>query len=78
MRADIWAMLILALIGSVWTFSCVMAVALCVAARRGDERIAVALLPPEAEAEVTFIATFAEPEASPARTARPAQQRSNV
>jgi hypothetical protein len=71
-------MLILALIGSVWIFSCVMAVALCVAARRGDERIAVALLPPEVEAEVAFVATFAEPAAQPAPVTRPAQQRANV
>jgi hypothetical protein len=69
-------MLILALIGSVWIFSCVMAVALCVAARRGDERIAVALLPAEAEAEVAFVATFAEPAAQPAPAARPAHSRS--
>ena len=67
-------MLILALIGSVWIFSCVMAVALCVAARRGDERIAVALLPAAAvEAEVAFVATFAEPDGASPRRVRPAR-----
>jgi hypothetical protein len=64
-------MLILTLIGSVWIFSCVMAVALCVAARRGDERIAVALFPAaEPEVEVAFVATFAEPETAPATAPR--------
>jgi hypothetical protein len=71
-------MLILALIGSVWIFSCVMAVALCVAARRGDERIAFAYVSNEADADVAFVATFAEPAAQPAPGARPAQQRSAV
>jgi hypothetical protein len=69
-------MLILALIGSVWIFSCAMAVALCVAARRGDERIAVVLVPADAEVEVAFVAAFAEPEVQ-APVARPGvQQRS--
>jgi hypothetical protein len=64
-------MLILALIGSVWIFSCVMAVALCVAARRGDERITVALFPAaDVDVDVAFVATFAEPEAQ-APVARP-------
>ena len=66
-------MLILALIGSVWIFSCVMAVAPCVAARRGDERIAAAPLPFDADLDVAFVVTFAEPEV-PAPVARPAVQ----
>ena len=36
-------MLILALIGATWLLTCLMAVALCVMARRGDEAMAVAL-----------------------------------
>jgi len=66
-------MFILAMIGSVWIFSCVMAVALCVAARRGDELIAAAALPVDADLDVAFVATFAEPEL-PAPVARPAVQ----
>jgi len=69
-------MLILALICSVWLFSCVMAVALCVAARRGDERIAFAFVSTEADADVAFVATFAEPVAQ--SSARLAPQRSAV
>jgi hypothetical protein len=47
-------------IGGAWALSCVMAVALCVMARRGDEQLTVVLdrLPAP---DVDFVATFAEP-----------------
>ena len=51
-------------------------VALCVAARRGDERIAAAPLPFDAELDVAFVVTFAEPESR--RRARPRRARSSA
>lgn len=66
-------------IASVWTLGCVMAVALCVMARRGDDALtlgatvepAVAELP----ADVAWVATIAAPEvATPAApVAQPAR-----
>ena len=60
-------MLILALIGATWLITCLVAVSLCVMARRGDEAMAVALatVAPQPAQEVSFVATFAEPEATP-------------
>jgi hypothetical protein len=61
-------MLLLIGIATVWTFSCGMAVALCVMARRGDEAMehAMSRVPVgEPEVDVAFVATLAEPQ--PAR-----------
>ena len=53
-------------IGGVWALSCVMAVALCVMARRGDEQLSrIFASLPEMTPEVDFVATLSEPE--PAR-----------
>ncbi len=64
-------MLILALIGATWLITCLVALSLCVMARRGDEAMAVALatVVPQPAQEVSFVATFAEPEATPAPVA---------
>jgi hypothetical protein len=60
-------------IASAWIVCCVMAVALCVMARRGDEQLTVifSAMPEQPEVEVDFVATFAAPEPAlaPARTA---------
>ena len=73
-------MLLLALIPIVWISCCAMAVALCIAARRADEDLAMVFLAPDAEEPaVDFVATFAEPqaEAAPApRDVRSAQRQS--
>ena len=46
-------------IGGVWTLSCVMAVALCVMARRGDEQLSLIFATvPEMTPEVDFVATL--------------------
>jgi hypothetical protein len=73
-------MLILALIGATWIVFCLMAVSLCVMARRGDDAMTLALATvAEPTQEVSFVATFAEPEATPAPVApRAATQRSAV
>ena len=67
-------------IASVWTFCCILAVALCVTARRGDDAMAAAMArvaAREPEPDVAFVTTFAEAApATPAHT--PARQRSNV
>ena len=56
-------------IAGVWTFCCLMAVALCAAASRGDERLSLLLAavadPP---VDVDFVPTFA---ASPAPAVLP-------
>ena len=64
-------MLILALIGATWLITCLVALSLCVMARRGDDAMAVALatVAPQPAQEVSFVATFAEPEATPAPVA---------
>ena len=64
-------MLILALIGATWLITCLVALSLCVMARRGDEAMAVALatVAPQPAQEVSFVATFAEPEVTPAPVA---------
>jgi hypothetical protein len=62
-------MLILALIGATWIVSCMMAVALCVMAKRGDAAMDVALATVSVAQpiqDVGFVATFAEPVAAPA------------
>lgn len=60
-------------IASVWLFSCLLAVALCVAARRADEMTVLVLAvdeqPPQS---VDFVAGFAE---APVLVARPAVHR---
>jgi hypothetical protein len=79
-------MVLLALIGLVWLSCCVMAVALCVAARRADDRVAAAhFQEPIVVVEpvvVDFVATFAEPQAQPAPAPAPhavrAAQRQSV
>ena len=77
-RADTRAMPWLIGIATVCTSSSVMAIALCVAAGRGDRRVAVALATvPDPRAEVDFVATFAEP-APTAPVRAPAAQRSNL
>jgi hypothetical protein len=49
-------------IGIVWTFSCALAVSLCVMARRGDESLAAAFaMTAESPVDVAFVATIAEP-----------------
>jgi hypothetical protein len=53
-------------IASVWSFSCLLAVALCVAARRADEMGVLVLAVDE---EPPFVAGFAD---APAPVARPA------
>ena len=54
-------------IAGVWSFCCLMAVALCVAAGRGDERLSLMLASlPDAPADVDFVLTFAETEPAPA------------
>jgi hypothetical protein len=65
-------MLILALIGVTWIVSCSMAIALCVMARRGDDAMTVALatVSPQPMQDVSFVATFAEPDAAPVATPR--------
>jgi hypothetical protein len=66
-------------IGGVWALSCVMAVALCVMARRGDEQLSriFAGLPEMApDVEVDFVATLSEPE--PARPASAPVTRTSV
>ena len=69
-------MLILALIGVTWIVSCSMAIALCVMARRGDDAMTVALatVSPQPVQDVSFVATFAEPDAQ-VPVARPAVPR---
>jgi hypothetical protein len=59
-------------IASIWSVCCVLAVALCVMARRGDEAMEHAMarvVASEPPAEVAFVATFSEP--TPAAAARP-------
>ena len=67
-------------IASVWSTGCVLAVALCVMARRGDdamERAMSRIAAGEPPIEVAFVATLGEPQpATPART--PAPRRANV
>jgi hypothetical protein len=65
-------------IAGVWSFCCLMAVALCVAAGRGDERLTRLLAAvPETPADVDFVLTFAEPApAVPAPAAAPAPRAS--
>ena len=49
-------------IAGVWTFCCLMAVALCAAASRGDERLELLLgAVPETPVDVDFVLTFGEP-----------------
>ena len=53
-------------IAGVWTFCCLMAVALCVAASRGDERLSLLLATVrEAPVDVDFVPTFAASEPLP-------------
>ena len=55
-------------IGGVWALCCVMAVALCVMARRGDEHLSLifaTLHEPEPEPDVDFVATLAVPAEDP-------------
>jgi hypothetical protein len=64
-------------IGGVWALSCVMAVALCVMARRGDEQLSrIFATMPEMTPEVDFVATLSEPE--PARPASAPVSRASV
>ena len=48
-------------IGGAWALSCVMAVALCVMARRGDEQLVHVLATVPSADEVDFVATLSEP-----------------
>ena len=75
-RADTRDMLLLIGIASVWIFSCLMAVALCVMARRGDDAMAAAMATvARSRAEVASSPRSPSPTtATPART--PAPQRS--
>lgn len=65
-------------IATVWASLCVLAVALCVAARRGDENLELARSTvPDLPADVAWVATLAEPGAAPAE-APSVVQRSRV
>jgi hypothetical protein len=69
-------MLLLIGIASVWLISCVMAVALCVMASRGDralQKVMSQAAAGEEPVEVTWIAALAEPE--PARRPAPSHTR---
>ena len=54
-------------IAGVWTFCCLLAVALCVAASRGDRRLSLLLATlPDAPTDADFVLTFAATEPAPA------------
>ena len=54
-------------IAGVWSFCCLIAVALCVAAGRGDQRLSLMLASlPDAPTDVDFVLTFAATESAPA------------
>jgi hypothetical protein len=69
-------MILLALIGIVWLFCCLVAVALCVAASRADQYLALLYVEADpSEMSGDFVAGFAEPTPAPAPRAA---QRSRV
>ena len=62
-------------IASVWSFICLVAVWLCVMARRGDDALAAAAAATVvAEADAPFVLAFAEPAAEPVEAPRPRVQ----
>jgi hypothetical protein len=66
-------------IAGVWSFCCLVAVALCVAAGRGDERLTLLLATlPEAHADVDFVVTFEASEPAPAAPAPAPAPRASV
>jgi hypothetical protein len=71
-------MILLAIIGSVWLFCCIVAVALCVAASRADQYLSLLYAETDFdEMTVDFVADLGEPrtQAAPApRTVREAQR----
>jgi hypothetical protein len=71
-------MILLAIIGSVWLFCCIVAVALCVAASRADQYLSLVYAETDFdELTVDFVADLGEPaiEATPApRPSQPARR----
>jgi hypothetical protein len=71
-------MILLAIIGSVWLFCCVVAVALCVAASRADQYLSLLYAETDFdEMTVDFVADLGEPavRATPApRASQPARR----
>jgi hypothetical protein len=56
-------------IASVWLFVCLVAVSLCVMARRGDDALTAATAAVAPEVDAPFVLAFAEPE--PVEAPRP-------
>jgi hypothetical protein len=64
-------MMLLTIIGTVWLICCLVAVALCVAASRADQYLALLYVETDpAELTVDFVADFAEPGTQPAPAPR--------